>query len=68
MKLELNEALRAFRKERGWSLEDMGKKLHVSRQAVYYYETGRNKPSLDTLYLYFKNGFVYDFADGEYRQ
>ena len=43
-------ALKEFRSARGWTQEELGKRLGVSRQAVIALETDRHDPSLDLAY------------------
>jgi DNA-binding XRE family transcriptional regulator len=40
----LGERLAALRGERGWSIETLAERLGVSRQAVWYWETGQRLP------------------------
>jgi putative transcriptional regulator len=42
--------LREFRTGRGWTQEELGKRLGVSRQAVIALEGERHDPSLDLAY------------------
>ena len=42
--------LKALRVERGWTQEELGQALGVSRQAVIALETDRHDPSLDLAY------------------
>lgn len=42
----MNNHVRAFRSERGWSQQHLGDLLEVSRQSVNAIETGRYDPSL----------------------
>ena len=42
----LNNRLRVLRAERGWSQEELGGRIGVSRQAVNAIETGKHDPSL----------------------
>lgn len=42
----MNNRLRVLRAERGWSQQDLGERLEVSRQSVNAIETGRYDPSL----------------------
>lgn len=66
MIIKLNEALKTFRKERGWTLDEMAEKLYVTRQAVYYYESGRTRPNIDCFRLYLEAGLKYDLKTEEY--
>jgi putative transcriptional regulator len=42
----MNNRLRLLRAERGWSQEELGGRVGVSRQAINAIETGRYDPSL----------------------
>lgn len=42
----MENRLRVLRAERGWSQQDLGARLDVSRQSVNAIETGRYDPSL----------------------
>jgi putative transcriptional regulator len=42
----MNNRLRLLRAERGWSQEELGGRVGVSRQAINAVETGRYDPSL----------------------
>ena len=42
--------LRTLRTGRGWTQEELGRRLGVSRQAVNALETERHDPSLDLAY------------------
>lgn len=42
----MKNRLRVLRAERGWSQQDLGDRLEVSRQSVNAIETGRYDPSL----------------------
>lgn len=46
----MKNQLRALRTERGWTQEDLGTRLGVSRQAVIALETDKHSPSLDLAY------------------
>ena len=46
----MRNRLRALRTQRGWTQEELGKRLGVSRQAVIAIETDRHDPSLDLAY------------------
>jgi len=41
--------LKRIRKEKGFSLRGLGKAAHVSHSFIADIESGRSKPSLDTL-------------------
>lgn len=42
--------LKALRQARGWTQQDLGARLNVSRQAVIALESERHDPSLDLAY------------------
>jgi len=42
----MENRLRLLRAERGWSQQDLGSRLEVSRQSVNAIETGKYDPSL----------------------
>ena len=42
----MNNRLRLLRAERGWSQEELGGRVGVSRQAINAVETGKYDPSL----------------------
>lgn len=42
--------LRELRNERGWTQEELGQRVSVSRQAIIAIETGKHDPSLDLAY------------------
>lgn len=42
--------LKTLRTERGWTQEDLGKRVGVSRQAIIALETEKHDPSLDLAY------------------
>jgi putative transcriptional regulator len=46
----MKNRLRVLRAEKGWTQEDLGKALGVSRQAVNAIETEKHDPSLDLAY------------------
>ena len=46
----MKSVLRELRTERGWSQQELGERLGVSRQAVIALETDRHDPSLDLAY------------------
>ena len=45
----LGESIRAFRRRTGLSLDGLAEKLGVSRQAVWYWETGSREPRSATV-------------------
>ena len=46
----MRNTLRVLRAERGWTQEQLGQALGVSRQAVNALETEKHDPSLDLAY------------------
>lgn len=44
-----SERLKEEREKRGWSQTELAEKIHVSRQSVSKWETGKNYPSIDVL-------------------
>lgn len=46
----MKNRLRVLRAEQGWTQEELGKRLGVSRQAVNALETEKHDPSLDLAY------------------
>ncbi|MEO5712815.1 MAG: helix-turn-helix transcriptional regulator [Luteolibacter sp.] len=46
----MKNQLKTLRAERGWTQEELGKRVGVSRQAVLALETGKHDPSLDLAY------------------
>jgi putative transcriptional regulator len=46
----MKNRLRVLRAEKGWTQEDLGKAIGVSRQAVNALETEKHDPSLDLAY------------------
>lgn len=46
----MKNRLRELRTGRGWTQEELGQRLGVSRQAVIALETDRHDPSLDLAY------------------
>lgn len=53
----MKNRLRVLRAEKGWTQEDLGKAIGVSRQAVNAIETEKHDPSLD---LAFRIAAVFD--------
>jgi len=43
------EKLKAERKKKGWSQEELAEKLYVSRQSVSKWENGQNYPSIEVI-------------------
>jgi putative transcriptional regulator len=46
----MKNRLKVLRAERGWTQEELGKQLGVSRQAVNALETEKHDPSLNLAY------------------
>lgn len=46
----MKNQLKTLRAERGWTQEELGKRVGVSRQAVIALETEKHDPSLDLAY------------------
>jgi putative transcriptional regulator len=46
----MKNRMRELRAERGWTQEDLGRAIGVSRQAVNALETEKHDPSLDLAY------------------
>ncbi len=46
----MKNRLKVLRAERGWTQEELGKRLGVSRQAINALETEKHDPSLDLAY------------------
>ncbi|WP_339230892.1 helix-turn-helix domain-containing protein [Oceanobacillus sp. FSL K6-2867] len=44
-----NDRLKKEREKRGWSQTDLAEKIHVSRQSVSKWETGKNYPSIEII-------------------
>lgn len=47
--MELGDQLRKLREERKMSQQDLADKLHVSRQAVYKWESNKGYPDIENL-------------------
>ena len=47
--MNFSERLKKEREKRGWSQNDLAEKIHVSRQAVSKWETGKNYPSIEVI-------------------
>ena len=47
--MEFYENLNRLRKEKGWSQEELGNRLNVSRQTVSKWELGSTTPELNKL-------------------
>lgn len=46
----MKNQLKSLRSERGWTQEELGKRVGVSRQAIIALETEKHDPSLDLAY------------------
>lgn len=46
---EITKNIRRFRKEQGLSQNELAEKLHVTRQTISNWETGKTYPDLDTV-------------------
>ncbi|MGG0123391.1 helix-turn-helix domain-containing protein [Bacillus paranthracis] len=44
-----SERLKEEREKRNWSQSDLAEKIHVSRQSVSKWETGKNYPSIEII-------------------
>ena len=44
-----SKRLKEEREKRGWSQTDLAEKIHVSRQSVSKWETGKNYPSIEVI-------------------
>lgn len=44
-----SERLKQEREKRNWSQNDLAEKIHVSRQSVSKWETGKNYPSIEVI-------------------
>ncbi len=44
-----SERLKQEREKRNWSQSDLAEKIHVSRQSVSKWETGKNYPSIEII-------------------
>lgn len=44
-----SERLKSEREKKGWSQAELAEKLHVSRQSVSKWETGKNYPSIEVI-------------------
>ncbi len=49
MNMMFSERLKKEREKAGWSQAELAEKLHVSRQSVSKWETGKNYPSIETV-------------------
>lgn len=49
LKAHIGETIRTLRKERGWTQEDLARRIGMSRKHISYYENARVFPSEKTL-------------------
>jgi len=47
--MNFSERLKSEREKKGWSQTDLAEKIHVSRQSVSKWETGKNYPSIEVI-------------------
>lgn len=47
--MQISDKIERLRKRHGWSQEELANKIGVSRQAVFKWESGTNKPDLDKI-------------------
>ncbi|MCG7343417.1 helix-turn-helix domain-containing protein [Sporosarcina sp. ACRSL] len=47
--MSFGEKLKRERELKGWSQEELATKIHVSRQSVSKWETGKNYPSIEVI-------------------
>ena len=47
--MKLSEKIKIVRKARGYSQEELGKKVGVTRQTVFDWEKGNYEPNLDSM-------------------
>ena len=47
--MQLSDKIERLRKIKGWSQEELANQIGVSRQAVFKWESGINKPDLDKI-------------------
>ena len=48
-KMDFSERLKRERENKGWSQLELAEKIHVSRQSVSKWETGKNYPSIEVI-------------------
>lgn len=46
----MKNQLKLLRAERGWTQDELARRVGVSRQAIHALETGKHDPSLDLAY------------------
>lgn len=49
LKTHIGETIRTLRKERGWTQEDLARRIGMSRKHISYYENAHVLPSEKTL-------------------
>lgn len=49
--MKFNEKLLDLRKQKGWSQEELGNELNVSRQTISKWEMGMTTPELENLVM-----------------
>lgn len=49
LKAHIGETIRTLRKEKGWTQEDLARRIGMSRKHISYYENARVFPSEKTL-------------------
>ncbi len=47
--IKFSERLKKEREKKGWSQTELAEKIHVSRQSVSKWETGKNYPSIEVI-------------------
>lgn len=47
--MTFSERLKKEREKKGWSQAELAEKIHVSRQSVSKWETGKNYPSIEVI-------------------
>ena len=47
--MDFSERLKKEREKKGWSQTELAEKIHVSRQSVSKWETGKNYPSIEVI-------------------
>lgn len=47
--MNFSERLKKEREKKGWSQAELAEKIHVSRQSVSKWETGKNYPSIEVI-------------------
>ena len=45
----LGEKLKAFRKTKGWSAQQLSKRSGIDKNQIYYIENGHHQPTIFTL-------------------